>query len=400
MNKQYLVTERTHYMCPNMHFGIVLELDKEYQPDILKRALTDMSDAHPFLRATISYEEGTDRLFYNVTSTSQIEVNVREDDSALWHEYDQISAQAWNIFEEGLLKVYVYPGKQEMKILFIFHHLLVDGRGALQIAEEFANDYVEGIKPDYAEEQIMYDISVLPAKSDLPLVSRLLVNKANSNWKKENRIVDYDTYSEFVKNYYKSHKVEHRTFVKEASEVSKMLQLCHENDFTMNDLIMAHTYLQTGTKKIIIAADIRKSVSNYNTGALGNYATAMGIVCRSREKDVVELAKKVHRTVRKNMSKNSKLMLVLACYFDMCPTLIDAAAISGLGGFESKTGKFVGSGMFGFGNPSTYSISNLGNVDNHNIRSLMFIPPASPATKLILGIVTMNGVMRICTSEN
>lgn len=93
-------------------------------------------------------------------------------------------------------------------------------------------------------------------------------------------------------------------------------------------------------------------------------------------------------------------MLVLACYFEMSPTLLDAAAISALGGFESKAGRFVGGGMFGFSNPSSYSITNLGKVENNNIKSMLFIPPASPAAKLTLGVVTLNGVMKACSSEN
>ena len=93
-------------------------------------------------------------------------------------------------------------------------------------------------------------------------------------------------------------------------------------------------------------------------------------------------------------------MLVLACYFEMSPTLLDAAAISALGGFESKAGKFVGGSMFGFGQPKSYSITNLGKVKNENIKSIMFIPPASPAAKLTLGVVTLNGMMKACGSRN
>ena len=112
------------------------------------------------------------------------------------------------------------------------------------------------------------------------------------------------------------------------------------------------------------------------------------------------VAKEVHKAVQKHLKNNRALMLVLACYFEMSPTLLDAAAISALGGFESKAAKFVGSGMFGFGQPKSYSITNLGKVDNTNIKSLMFIPPASPAAKLTLGVVTLNGRMRACSSLN
>ena len=93
-------------------------------------------------------------------------------------------------------------------------------------------------------------------------------------------------------------------------------------------------------------------------------------------------------------------MLVLACYFVMAPTLLDAAAISALGGFESKAGKFVGGSMFGFSQSKSYSITNLGKVENDNIKSIMFIPPASPAAKLTLGVVTLNGTMKVCSSRN
>ena len=104
--------------------------------------------------------------------------------------------------------------------------------------------------------------------------------------------------------------------------------------------------------------------------------------------------------VQKHKKRNRDWFLVLACYLEIEPTLLDAAAISGLGGFESKAGSFVGAGMFGFHKPSSYSITNLGKIENQNMKSIMFIPPASPAAKLTLGVVTLNGAMRACSSEN
>ena len=56
--------------------------------------------------------------------------------------------------------------------------------------------------------------------------------------------------------------------------------------------------------------------------------------------------------------------------------------------------------MFGFSQSKSYSITNLGKVENDNIKSIMFIPPASPAAKLTLGVVTLNGTMKVCCSRN
>ena len=49
MKRQYLVTERAHFMCPNMHFGMLMEIEKEYIEENVKETLDRMANAHPFL---------------------------------------------------------------------------------------------------------------------------------------------------------------------------------------------------------------------------------------------------------------------------------------------------------------------------------------------------------------
>ena len=400
MKKQYILSERAHFMCPNMHFGMLMEIEKEYDKESVEETLLRMSEAHLFLKSIIAYEDGTDKLYYKITDCSQISVIVKEDSSSLWSDYKEISKQDWNVFENGLLKVFIYPNEQGMTLLFVAHHLLVDGRGLLEIVQEFANDYVGGVRSVYVEEVIIESMEDLPSNSSLSGISKLIVKQANKMWAKENHAVSYEQYRDFVEEYGKSHPIEYKTYEVDSAIVEQMAELCKENDFSMNDLLMAQMYIKTGINKIIIAADIRTMFTRYAKGALGNYSTAMGIVCKSKTTDVVKKAKEVHNVVRKHMKKNRALMLVLACYFEMSPTLLDAAAISALGGFNSKAGKFVGGGMFGFSQPRSYSITNLGKVNNSNIKSLMFIPPASPATKLTLGVVTLNGEMRACSSAN
>lgn len=400
MKRQYLLTERAHFMCPNMHFGILMEIEKEYDKVKVEATLNRMAEAHPFLKCFIAYENGTDQLYYNITESSKINLVIKENISSLWIDYKNISKQDWNVFENGLLKVYVYPQKIGMTLLFIAHHLLVDGRGLLEIAGEFANDYIGAIPPVYVEEALMESIDDLPKKSSLSGISKMLIKQANRQWEKENHLVSYEQYKSFVEEYSKKHPVEYRIYEVDDTTVAQMAQLCKTNGFSMNDLLMAHMYVKTGTEKIIIAADIRNMLSKYQKGALGNYSTAMGIQCKSKTTDVVEKAKEVHKMVQKHLRNHRDLMLVLACYFEMTPTLLDAAVISTLGGFESKAGKFVGGSMFGYSQPKSYSITNLGKVENANIKSIMFIPPASPATKLTLGVVTLNGTMKVCSSRN
>lgn len=399
MERQYILSERAHFMCPNMHFGILMEVEKNYDKTNVEATLHRMSEAHPFLKSLVAYEEATDKLYYKIADSSQISLIVKEDFTTLWSDYEDISTRDWNVFENGMLKVYIYPQSHGMVVLFIAHHLLVDGRGLLGIAQEFANDYVGGIAPNYVEEVLLQGIQDLPHKSNLSFMSNLLIKHMNKQWAKEKQTVSYAQYQTFVEEYSKKHSVKFETYNVDAATMAQMMTLCKENDFSMNDLLLAHMFLKTGTGKIIIAADIRHTFAKYRPGALGNYSTALSIHCNSKTTNVVEMAKEVHTLVKNRMRKNSNLMLVLACYFKMTPTLLDAAAISGLGGFDSKAGKFVGSGMFGFGQQKSYSITNLGKVENSSIKSLMFIPPASPAAKLTLGVVTLNSEMKACSSK-
>ncbi|MBE5926347.1 MAG: hypothetical protein E7270_05225 [Lachnospiraceae bacterium] len=400
MNKQYVKSERAHFMCPNMHFGILLEVKNEYNKAKVEATLNRMAEAHPFLKALIAYEDGTHNLFYKITDSSKIMLTINNDELQLWENYKKLSHQDWNVFENGMLKVHIYPMEQGMKVLLVAHHLLADGRGLLEIAQEFANDYVGGQAPVYVEEKLIKSIEDLPSKSSLGGISKMLVRHANNQWKKENKIVSYEDYRKFVKEYSRQNQIEFNTYEVDEETLEQMLTICRENDFSMNDLLMTYMYVKTGIKKIIIAADIRDKVAGYKKGSLGNFSTATGIVCKSKTTDIVKFAKKVHKSVNKRLNNNRKLMLVLACYFEMSPTLLDAAAISVLGGFESSAAKFVGGGMFGFAEAKSYSITNLGKFENENIKSIMFIPPASPAAKFTLGVVTLNGKMTACSSKN
>ena len=58
---------------------------------------------------------------------------------------------------------------------------------------------------------------------------------------------------------------------------------------------------------------------------------------------------------------------------------------------------FVGSNIFGYKNRCGYSITNLGKYESDTIAKATFIPPASPATKKTIGVVSFNGTMSTCT---
>lgn len=108
---------------------------------------------------------------------------------------------------------------------------------------------------------------------------------------------------------------------------------------------------------------------------MGNYSTAFSVSVKRNEENVIILAKHVASQVKNICQQPQKEMLVLVCYIHMLPELIDAVAISTLGDFESKAGRFVGINMLGYGSQNGYSITNLGKIQSDIIcRSCFYTP--------------------------
>ena len=398
-DKNYVYTERAHFMCPNMHFGIMAKIESNYDEERLIQSIDILQKAHPFLQSLIVEEMDTGRIYYQTQDYLKIPVMVKEE-IALWQQdYEEISVQGWNVKKECLLKMVVYPKGSAFQILFIAHHLLCDGRGLLQLVEEFTEHYATGAIPQFAPEHLIQGLNDLPPNSDLPFLSKLIIGDANRRWKKEGQQVKYEEYGAFERTYIQKYKMIREIFTVCNRELEEIQTLCKQQNITVNDWLIAKMMLNENTNKVVIAADIRNQTKCYKQGAMGNYSTAFSVSVKKNEENVISLAKCVASEVINICQHPQKEMLVLACYIHMLPQLIDAVPISTLGEFESKAGTFVGRNMFGYGSQNGYSITNLGKIQSDIIAEAVFIPPASPANKKTWGVLTVNNHMKICVSN-
>ena len=408
---QRIYTERAHLMCPNMCFGIAMAVDRPYDETSIRDAVKRLAAAHPFLNALLGYAEAENAYYYRVTDRPQVELRLKggrydAPESALaapeiMKEYRQLTGRDWNLFEEGMLKISARQTGQKTQFLLVFHHLLADGRGALGLAEELAECYVCGLEPKSAPETLISSVQDFPPDSRLPLISRMLVSKANRDWEKERHCVTYADYHAFANEFLRSDRVRHSIFRIGQEKLDRIRQKCHEEQVTVNDYLIAKMMQEEKTRKVIIASDLRSRLSCYREGALGNYSTAFSVEVKKvfATRNLFSLARAVHDQVVRIMARPEDLYLVLQCYAELDPGLLDAAFISCRGGFPSKAGKFIGSLFFGFEAGNGYSITNLGAIESESIADAYFIPPASPATCKTQGILTVNGVMTVCTSE-
>ncbi len=398
--KKYLYTERAHYMCPNMHFGIMAEIGKELDTEKITKTIAVLKSAHPLMRSLIAEEEGSNKIYYEEHPELEIPVTIKETETDWQTYYNAVSKAGWNVQKEALLKVIAYPSENTTKILFIAHHLLCDGRGLLQLIQEFADHYVNGTEPQQADGKLIERIEDLPQGSDLKFISKVIIKDANKKWSKEGHKVSYDEYLKFEREFDSKQKIKRKITNIDGEELDNILASCKEYGVSLNDYLIAQMMHEENTDKVVIASDIRNKIRNYQKGTIGNYATAFGVVVKKKNNDTMELAKTVSNEVRNIINKPDKEMLVLSCYFNMDPGLLDAVAISTIGDFPSNAGKFVGSKMFGFEKRDGHCITNLGRMESTIINEAVFIPPASPANKKAWGVLTINKNMRICSIDS
>ena len=402
---EYLFTERAHLMCPDMCFGIAAAVNRSYDEARIRESFEMLSQVHPFLKALLGYEEEKDAYFYDITESTKIELLLRNpeisgiDSPEVMDTYHRLTIRDWDLFREGMLKAAVWKAGGKTVFLLVFHHLLADGRGALGLMEELADAYVLDRIPEYAPEKLISSAADFPADSRMPLISRTLVGKANKDWAKEKQRISYEEYHTFADDFLKKDAVRHSLSVIRKEKLERVHEKCRENGVSVNDYLLARMFLKDNVNKIIMACDLRDRLVCYQKGALGNYSTAFSVEIKRKEKDVFVLAKIVHDKIQKIMNSPADLYLVLQCYANLTPGILDAAMISCRGGFQSKAGQFIGSMFFGFASPGGYSITNLGKIESKCMEAAFFIPPASPAIKKTQGILTVNDEMRICTSE-
>lgn len=401
-----IFTERAHLMCPHMCFGIVMSIDSAFETGRLQKTFGQVAGNHPFLRAVLGYDEADNGYYYDVTDSSKIDLQMSEDelngidDPKLIAEYDRLTGYDWDIRSEGLLKAVAWKMQDKTAILLVFHHLIADGRGALELATEIADAYKDGTVREPVSEKLISSADEFPAGSELPFMSRMLVDKANRDWKKEgNKPLSYQEYHEYADGFVKNDKVKISVKRTSSEELSKTISDCKAHSVTLNDLLMAKMYKEDKTGKIIIAKDLRGELPCYQKGALGNYSTAFSIEVKKTDRDLWELAQEVHKKVQKTLSDPRSLYLVLQCYARLEPAVLDAAFMATKGGFNSKSASFIGKMFFAMDEPKGYSITNLGKIESNSIISAYFIPPASPAIKKTAGILTVNGEMITCVSE-
>ena len=77
-DRNYVYTERAHFMCPNMHFGIMAKIESNYDEGQLRQSIETLKKAHPFLQSLIAEEADTGRFYYQIQDHLNVPVMVKK----------------------------------------------------------------------------------------------------------------------------------------------------------------------------------------------------------------------------------------------------------------------------------------------------------------------------------
>ncbi len=385
-------------MCPYMNIGIKFNVNLKYNKEKVHKVVDKLTDIHIFLRSNLELDDN--QIFYEERKKSAIIFEEKKQDSMYIDDYTEIMTSYWNVFKQGLLKIFIYPHENNFTVLFVAHHLLGDGRSIMQLVEEFVMLYD---CKNFDDERFCDNGRLIQRKDDFPKnsdlfgFSKFYINYLNKKWEKESKRFYEEEYRQFFYKFVDKNPINFEFTKLHPNRLTQIKKKCRENCVSVNSAIVSATSQKININKIGIAADIRDKIKCYQKGTIGNFATGLSISCKGNNKDIYKRAKKIDNRVKKKLKNNRKLMLILSCYLNMSETLIDAMVAASFGAFDSKAAKLAGA-MLSYDKRNGIGITNLGKYDIANVADVVFIPPVSPANIETLGVLTVNNEMIICSS--
>lgn len=386
-----IITERAHYMCPNMHFAIAIEIEAGFDEAKIKKTVDDLKMSHPLLMSVIEEDEYGNPIYVQKADI-QVPVFIRENHTTWLADYDEVTSEGWNLRCDCLLRVIAYPKEKGTFLVFAAHHLLCDGMALWKLAASFADIYMGKKDVCRYEDRIIEAMDEFGGNLKTSFMVKCITSSANKKWRKAGKKVSYDGYRQFERNYLSNDSVKKTISSLGGDQLGALIDGCKANNVTVNDFLVAQMMVSQHTNRVVVGSDVRKLFNNYEEGSLGNYSSAYSIEVK-KSGDVWSVAKAVSKAAGQIKNNPSREMLTLLLYASLDQNLLDAAPISALGGFESEAGLFVGDRLLGFRNGKNHTITNLGKHESESITRAYFVPPCSPSVKMIVGVITLNGVM-------
>lgn len=398
-----LCTERSHLFIPNDNIVIKVNIGGNPDSDFITKAIDSAVRANESLNCKIVLlENGTagyekiDNPVYSVeVSNKGFREIIREEES--------------NVFKLAigeLIRFFILNGNNNIELLVIAHHLAGDGLSIVYLIEDIMKA-LSGEKLEFKPLHIL-SLDELPKKSEMNLISKMLLKRLNQKWLKSGRVFAYSDYEKMFKDYWKNRKTYIFYETLSQNELELLCEKARQCKVSINSIVTTAFILAYGKKADTgLAVSIREKAYQ----AMANYVTGIAFSYKySKGKSFIQNAQAVHKCIYKKLGSDRKKYLVLRFIAMMECSLIDAACMTAFSKYENKTAKYFTHLMEYDGKSKDISITNLTKLDiaqkygKYSISNLIFIAPIIPNSSRVIGIATLgreiNITMHVMDDDN
>ncbi|SEW14177.1 condensation domain-containing protein [[Clostridium] fimetarium] len=317
--------------------------------------------------------------------------SIKENNSSIETLICEQEQKQFDIWNGEYLRFFYTKSSNGFTLLLIAHHIIGDGLSFSFLLESILKA-MSGEKLELVPDKEI-DIKTLSAKSKLSFPIRFMMGGMNKKWGKSEKKFTIQDYTKMTEKYWE----EHSSFVKyeklNQEEYHRLINFSKETKLTVNTLIT--TALLSADSK---CNDCGQAVSirEENNRFMGNYASGISIKYKYNDNiDFISNAKKVQKLMNKKTDNVNSKFFLMNFMNGIKPNLIDAIYFSACGFYENTVAHNFAS-MFGYtGNAKGLSVTNLkllpivSQIENYNIKNVIFIPPLVLNAKRIIGIVSL-----------
>lgn len=406
-----ILTERVFFRSPAAHIVLKCNIVGHFSKDKFEATIVELQRIHPILTCTIQ-EETDGTLCFQIQNDKKIPISYKDsiqDDDWRNTVLEQL-AIPFILEDEIALRIFVITKQDSFDLIIVTHHVLGDALSFAYLLSDFSKIYfydavlpVRLTKPISSSDQ-------LPASSNLNILTRMIFNKVNKNWKNEHVTFKKETFPQLFSNFYDKNCSDFITLTLRGDTYKRLKQLAKDNRITVHTLLstafLRQYQLDISTspnkKKMIIAVNIRKRLKFDPGTAIGNYASGINVYFDyDFNKDFWSNAHKIHKSIKKELISPQKVCRLSQVFCHLDGSFFDGIFYHHHTDFKNKYIPKASRLLHMNHREDGFDLSNLGQIPlkckdtMYNINSVVYLPPATINCDLTFGVVTAGDEMNI-----
>lgn len=393
-----LMAERLFFLDPNVQMTVIVTLKGEVTTEEIVEAVKKTYTQNQTTMSKFVMDKKGNLYLEEMEQTGcKVYVDERE-----WREIKfENERKALRVNEGELVRTFVIPRGEEKDIYITAHHLMCDGFGLFIMIEDMMNN-LSGNRVEYKPTKVLTKKDAI-RRGDLDFKSKLGLRLCNSKWKKERKVFGWEEYYRISDEFWKNKRTEIKLEEIEGKELSDLKRRCKEIGISLNSYLVARELQKMPEcRNIGIPVSLRgeeRSISNLITSVAVCYQY-------DKTKTFEENAKAVNEEIRKQIKSEGARYHISQFLSITDPTLVDAALMYYLLGYDSHIAKVM-AGIIGYeGEMGTdLGVSNMKEIslpsDWGKFKIIGFIPisPSILTAKKVLGVSSYQEKLLIAESK-